>query len=58
MVITTSETLPAGFEKDLSAYGQIVNSIPEIGVVVIKPTIQIQKVKLPDLGEFWPLFLT
>jgi subtilisin family serine protease len=38
MVITTSETLPAGFEKTLSAYGQIVNTIPEIGVVVIRPT--------------------
>ncbi len=37
MVITTSETLPAGFEKALSAYGQIVNTIPEIGVVVIRP---------------------
>jgi subtilisin family serine protease len=37
MVITTSETLPAGFEKVLSAYGQIVNTIPEIGVVVVKP---------------------
>ncbi len=37
MVITTSETLPAGFEKGLLAYGQIVNSIPEIGVVVIRP---------------------
>jgi subtilisin family serine protease len=37
MVITISEILPAGFEKVLSAYGQIVNSIPEIGVVVIKP---------------------
>lgn len=37
MVITASETLPAGFEKNLSAYGQIVNTIPEIGVVVIRP---------------------
>lgn len=37
MVITASETLPAGFERDLSAYGQIVNTIPEIGVVVIRP---------------------
>ncbi len=37
MVITTLEKLPAGFEKELSAYGQVVNSIPEIGVVVIKP---------------------
>jgi len=37
MVITTSETLPAGFEKTLSAYGQIVNTIPEIGVVVVRP---------------------
>lgn len=38
MVITTSETLPAGFEKGLLAYGQIVNTIPEIGVVVVRPS--------------------
>ena len=31
MVITKSETLPAGFETQLSAYGKIVRSIPEIG---------------------------
>jgi len=37
MVITTSETLPAGFEKGLVAYGQVVKSIPEIGVVVVRP---------------------
>jgi subtilisin family serine protease len=39
MVITKSETLPVGFETLFSAYGKIVRSIPEIGVVVIKPTI-------------------
>jgi len=38
LVISTSETLPDGLEKKLASYGEIVNSIPEIGVVVVKPT--------------------
>ena len=37
MVITKSETLPNGLENELAKYGEIVNSIPEIGVVVVKP---------------------
>lgn len=37
IVITKSETLPQGFEEQLSAYGEIVSIIPEIGQVVIKP---------------------
>lgn len=39
MVITKSETLPAGLESKLAAYGDIVNTIPEIGVVVVKPKV-------------------
>ena len=37
IVISKTETLPAGFEKKLSAYGEIVSSIPEIGQVVVRP---------------------
>jgi subtilisin family serine protease len=37
LVITKAETLPADFESQLSDYGEIVSSIPEIGMVVIKP---------------------
>ena len=51
MVITKSETLPAGFETKLSAYGQIVKSIPEIGVVVIKPTTSNFETKVAKLEE-------
>ena len=51
MVITKSETLPAGFETQLSAYGQIVKSIPEIGVVVIKPTASNFEMKVAKLVE-------
>lgn len=39
MVLATSETLPAGFEKQLSPYGRIIRTIPEIGMVVVKPTV-------------------
>jgi subtilisin family serine protease len=39
IVITKSETLPDGFEAKLAAYGEIVNSIPEIGQVVVKPKV-------------------
>ncbi len=63
MVITKSETLPAGFERQLSAYGEIVKSIPEIGVIVVKPTIanfeqkvaKLSAVKavVPDLMAKW-----
>ncbi|MBN2666183.1 MAG: S8 family serine peptidase [Bacteroidales bacterium] len=38
IVISKTETLPAGFEKQISAYGEIVSSIPEIGQVVVRPT--------------------
>lgn len=51
MVITKSETLPAGFVKQLSFYGQIVSSIPEIGVVVIKPTTSNFEAKVAKLTE-------
>ena len=63
IVITKSETLPEGFEKQLSAYGEIIRSMPEIGEVVIKPKTsnfeakvskltQVQAV-VPDLKVKW-----
>src|SRR5659263_107049 len=58
-----SEMLPAGFEKELLAYGQIVNSIPEIGVVVVRPANSTSEGKIarlrgvlavvPDLKVRW-----
>jgi|WetSurSiteA1Bulk_404760.scaffolds.fasta_scaffold00212_9 subtilisin family serine protease len=51
MVITKAETLPSGFETKLSAYGQIVNTIPEIGVVIIKPTVSNCETKIARLEE-------
>ncbi len=63
MVITSSETLSEGFESKLSAYGRVIRSIPEIGVVVIKPksaniVAKISKVDgvlavVPDLMAKW-----
>lgn len=51
IVISKSETLPPGLEKKLSAYGQVVNSIPEIGVVVLRSgTPELEK-KLSKLSE-------
>ena len=38
LVIVKSETMPAGFEALLSGYGEIVRSMPEIGMAVVKPT--------------------
>ena len=37
MVITKDETLPVDLESKLAAFGDIVSSTPEIGVVVLKP---------------------
>jgi subtilisin family serine protease len=51
MVITKSETLPAGFVEQLSSYGQIVSSIPEIGVLVVKPTTSNFQTKVAKLTE-------
>lgn len=51
MVITRSETLPANFEKKLTSYGEIVNSIPEIGVVVVRPTVSNFELKVAKLRE-------
>lgn len=63
MVIANSETLPVGFENQVASYGKIVRSIPEIGVVVVKPSVanfekkvaQLSGVKavVPDLVTKW-----
>ncbi len=57
MVITKSETLPSGLEKKLSDYGQVVRSIPEIGVIVLKPDtpdIEGKLGKLPEVKAIVP----
>ncbi len=36
MVLSKSETLPDGFVAELSNYGKVVRSIPEIGLIVVK----------------------
>lgn len=51
MVITKSETLPSGFESKMKAYGDVVNSIPEIGVVVVKPSVTGFAAKVAKLAE-------
>lgn len=51
MVITKSETLPAGLESKLAAYGDIVNTIPEIGVVVVKPKVSGFETKVAKLTQ-------
>lgn len=37
IVMSKTETLPPGFEKQISAFGEIVSSFPEIGQVVVRP---------------------
>ena len=51
MVITKSETLPAGFETQLSKYGKILKSIPEIGVVAMESTTSDFEVKITSFAE-------
>ena len=63
MVLSSSETLPAGFETQLSAYGKVVKLMPEIGMVVIRPTtanfeLNVSKLQgvaavVPDLRVKW-----
>jgi subtilisin family serine protease len=51
IVITRSETLPAGFEARLSRYGEIIRTIPEIGEIVVKPTVSAFESKVAKLSE-------
>ncbi len=50
MVVAKSEKLPAGLVSQLSEYGEIVRSIPEIGVVVIKPAVSNFETKVAELA--------
>ncbi len=50
MVISSSETLPDGMEKELAKYGEIVKTIPEIGIVVVKPTVSNFEKKVSKLS--------
>jgi hypothetical protein len=57
MVITKSETLPRGLEKKLAAYGNVVNTIPEIGIVVLKsgsPNLEKELANLPEIKAVVP----
>lgn len=72
IVLTTSETISAAFEKQLSTYGRIVKTMPEIGMMVVKPTssdfeMKVSKLQgvlsvVPDLTVKWieptPFILT
>lgn len=51
MVISKSESLPDGLVDKLADYGEIINSIPEIGVVVVKPTVSNFKKKAGNLSN-------
>ena len=51
IVITKNETLPAGLEKKLAVYGEIVSKTPEIGVVVVKPFVADFREKAAKLTE-------
>jgi len=51
IVIAKSETLPPGFEKKLSDYGEIIRIMPEIGQVVIKPKDSDSEGKLSKLSQ-------
>jgi subtilisin family serine protease len=51
MVISKSETSPSGFESVVSAFGEIVSSIPEIGVLVVKPTTTNFQAKVSRLAN-------
>lgn len=51
MVISKSEILPASLLKKISLYGEIVNSMPEIGILVVKPTVSNFETKVAKLYE-------
>jgi len=51
IVIAKSEMLPEGLEKKLSAYGEILRVMPEIGQVVIKPKDSKFEAKVSKLSQ-------
>lgn len=56
IVISKTETLPAGFEKQISAYGEIVSSIPEIGQLVVRPVTANFEKKVAKLANVQSVF--
>ena len=50
MVIAKTEKLPADIIPQLSEYGEIVKSIPEIGVVVMKPSVSNFETKVAEIA--------
>ncbi len=56
IVVSKTETLPAGFEKQISAYGEIVSSMPAIGQVVVKPTTANFEKKVAKLANVLSVF--
>ena len=50
-VITRSETLPAGLESQLSAYRQIVSTIPQIVVAVVALTVSDFRARVSKLAQ-------
>lgn len=63
MVMSKSETLPGDFEASVKKYGKVINTIPQIGLVVVESTdpnfvnkvSQLANVKsvMPDLSLKW-----
>ena len=51
IVISKSEILPAGLDRKLSAYGEIVSMTPEIGVMVVRPAASDSRDKISKLPE-------
>jgi hypothetical protein len=56
IVVSKSEALPAGFENQISAYGEIVSSMPAIGQLVVKPTTTDFEKKVAKLGNVLSVF--
>jgi len=61
IVITKSETIPDGFKKKLGKYGEIVQAIPEIGILIVKSTnsdFEKKTGKLKDVQSVVPDLIT
>lgn len=56
VVVSKAETLPAGFEKQISAYGEIVSSLPEIGQMVVRPLTANFEKKVAKLANVQSVF--
>lgn len=56
IVISKTETLPAGFEKQISAYGEIISTMPEIGQLVVRPITANFEKKVAKLANVQSVF--